>query len=112
MSPIQVAVITVAQAFDLSRPHESAAQYHTIRVEPGEYPVEVRTSKNGIRYVAALFTGVCVHSGYGSKRYHHEEGQPSSVTLQPYKYELRSGKACRGTVRITNDAAIDLASGV
>jgi hypothetical protein len=111
-SSIRVATIHVDSAFDMEREHESASAYHTIRVEPGAYPVEVRTSRYGDRYILATFTGICTHSGYGGKRYREEEGKPSEVTRQPYKYQLRSGRLCGGRVEIHNDAAIDTARGV
>ena len=108
---IRVATIHVTEAFDMSREHESASAYYTIRVEPGAYPVEVRTSRYGGRYIAAVFTGICTHSGYGGKRYREEEGRPGEVVKQPYKFNLRSGRYY-GRVEIHNDAAIDTAQGV
>lgn len=113
---ILVATIHITEACDMRRSQESASAYHTIRVEPGAYPVKVRTSRPmggaSYRYIVAEFTGICTHSGYGSKRYSEEEGKPSTVTRQPYKYELRSGKYWGGRVEIHNDAAIDTAHGV
>ena len=109
---ILVATIHITEARDMERQHESASAYHAIRVEPGAYRVEMRTSRYGDRYLLATFTGICTHSGYGGRRYHEEEGQPSEVTRQPYKYELRSGRFAGGRVEIHSDAAIDLARGV
>lgn len=87
-----VATITVAEAFDLNQPQESAAAYHCIRVEPGVYPVELRRSQyDGVRYLVALFSGVVTHSGYGGRRYREREGTIDTVGLQPYKYQLMSG---------------------
>lgn len=109
---IHVATIHIDAPRDMERSHESASAYHSIRVEPGAYRVEMRTSRYGDRYLLATFTGICTHSGYGGRRYHEEEGKPSEVTRQPYKYELRSGRYWGGRVEIHNDAAIDLARGV
>ena len=109
---ILVATIHIDTACDMQRQRESASAYHTIRVEPGAYRVEMRTSRHGDRYLLATFTGICTHSGYGGRRYREEEGKPSTVTRQPYKYELRSGKFWGGRVEIHNDAAIDMARGV
>jgi hypothetical protein len=109
---IRVATIHIDAACEMKREHESASAYHSIRVEPGAYPVEVRTTRYGDRYILATFTGICTHSGYGGNRYREEEGKPSEVTRQPYKYELRSGKYWGGRVEIHDDAAIDTAYGV
>lgn len=109
---ILVATIHIDAACEMGREHESAAAHHTIRVEPGAYPVKVITTRYGDRCIVAEFTGVCLRSGYGNKRYTNEEGQPSTVTRQPYKYELRSGNYQGRRVEIHNDAAIDTARGV
>lgn len=107
---VRVATIHIAEAFDLSRQHESAAQYHTIRVEPGAYPVEVLTS-NGRRYVVARFSGLCVSSGYGAKRYADKIGRPSEVSTYPYKYQLRTGRYL-GRVEIHDAGTLESAEGV
>lgn len=109
---ILVATIHITEACDMRRSQESASAYHTIRVEPGAYPVKAITTRYGDRCIVAEFTGICTHSGYGSKRYTEEEGKPSTVTRQPYKYELRGGTYLGGRVEIHNDAAIDTAYGV
>lgn len=109
---IQVATIHIDAAFEMSREHESAAAYHTIRVEPGAYPVKVITTRYGDRCIVAEFSGICTHSGYGGKRYREGEGKPSTVTRQPYKYMLRGGRCYGGQVEIHDDAAIDAARGV
>jgi hypothetical protein len=106
---IRVATIHISEAREMSRQHESASAYHTIRVEPGAYPVESVKTRYGDRCIVATFSGICVHSGYGGKRYHEQEGQPSTVTRQPSRYELRSGSYCGGRVEIHDDAAIDAA---
>ena len=108
---VHVATIQIAEAFDLDRQHESAAQYHSIRVEPGAYPVELRTSSRGDRYIVAIFTGICLASGYGARRYADEIGRPSQVITYPYKYQLRTGRYL-GRVEIQDAAALETARGV
>lgn len=109
---MHVATIHVDKAFDLHREHESAAQYHTIHVEPGTYPVEVRQDRQGRRYIVALFSGTCTASGYGPTRYRHEEGKPSTVARMPYKYLLRSGSYLGHRVEIHDAASLETADGV
>jgi hypothetical protein len=110
-SSVVVAVITVDAPFNLDRSQESASAYHTIRVDAGTYPVDVRLDGRGRRYVTARFSGVVLSSGYGGRRYHEHEGKTDTVALSPYKYELRNGKFW-GRVQMVNEAELDRAEGM
>lgn len=115
MAAIKVGHVTVTEAFDLNRPHESAAQYHRIRVEPGAYPVEVRDSRYGGKYAAVAFSGIVLASGYaGDSNVRHRdlEGATDTVVMQPYKYELRAGMYHGCKVTLDDPTALDAAQGV
>jgi hypothetical protein len=103
--------VTVPEQSFLNRGHESAAQYYTVRVEPGTYPVELRITSKGEQYLATAFTGICTASGYGSKRYESEIGQPGEVVYRPYRYELQAGKAHGFAVTLTDAEALEAARG-
>lgn len=112
---MQIGHVTVTEAFDLGRSHESAAQYYSIRVEPGKYPVEVRNSRYGEKYVAVVFSGIVLSAGYAgdsSVRHSNQEGKPGQVVMQPYKYELRSGRYGDCDVTIDHPDALDGVGGV
>lgn len=108
----QIGHVTVTKAFDLSRSHESAAQYYTIRVEPGTYPIEVRDSRYGGKYLAVPFGGRVLSAGYGNKRYSELEGTRGQVVMQPYKYELKSGRYWSCDVTLDDPAALHSVGGV
>lgn len=108
---VTVATITTSAAREMHRPQESASAYHIVNVPAGTYPVQLRTNGKGQKYLAALFTGTVVSSGYGGRRYREFEGQIDTVRLSPYKYELRAGKFW-GKVEILDAAALETAPGV
>jgi hypothetical protein len=108
---ILVATIKVDNARNMDRMHESASAYHTIRVEPGNYPVEVKINGRGERRLTASFTGKILSSGYGNKAYRELEGTTDTVKYNPRKYELLSGSYW-GEVTILDEATINLFGGV
>lgn len=110
---VRVGTMTIPEAFDCEESFESAAQYRTVRVKAGEYPIFVKVSRfDARRYVAVELSGVVTHSGYGSKRYTEEIGTVRTVRPSYYKYQLRAGKLYHGTATITDSAAFEAAQGV
>lgn len=107
---VVVAYVTIAAETEMSRCHESAAQYYTVRVQPGRYPVESRLTGKGERYLQVTFLGIVTEAGYGSKRYDSEIGQSGEVSYSPYKYQLHNGQF-HGPVEIVNLPALDACPG-
>lgn len=108
---VVVATIEVAEAFEMNRPAESASAYHYVKVEPGTYPVELRMTGKGERYLIAKFEGTVTSAGYRSKSYPEKVGTKDVLGLSPYKYQLRGGKYF-GKVTVTNPEALETARGV
>lgn len=108
---VVVATIEVAEAFEMNSPAESANAYHVIKVEPGTYPVELRMTGRGERYLVAAFEGTVTSSGYGRTSYPENVGAKDYLSLSPYKYQLREGKYF-GKVTVTNPEALETAGGV
>lgn len=109
--PVIVATITIEAAREIRRPEESFAAYHVVRVEPGTYPVELRTDGSGSRYLAAVFSGIVTASGYGSRRDDKRIGATGELILYPYKYQLRGGRFI-GAVTVLDEQALATAGGV
>lgn len=101
---------------------ESAAQYHTVLVPAGTYPIEHVVRSSGITsqqwaYVRIHLAGTVLESGYGAKRYDHLIGTADTWAQQPYKYELRraheeQARLYDGIVQITDFETLAKASGV
>lgn len=108
---VVVATIEVEKEFEMNRPAESASAYHVVKVPPGTYPVELRMTGQGKRYLIAAFRGTVTSSGYGSRSYPENVGKVEELGLSPYKYQIRGGKYF-GKATVTNPEALETAEGV
>lgn len=106
-----VATVTVSKAFIMRDSFESPCQYYSIQVEPGDYRVELRIGSRGDRWLAAIFTGPVLSSGWGTRKDGDKIGTPGEIIASPYKYQLRRGDFW-GAVAVHDLAALETAQGV
>lgn len=90
-----IATVTVDEAFTVDDSFESAAQYRSLRMEPGTYTIERRcTAYDGRKiapYHVLVTRGVVTSSGYGGdsrRTYHDEIGTEREHVCQLYDYQV------------------------
>ena len=96
----------ITETTEFSKGQEFAGAVDTVRVEPGRYPIELRISRYGDRYIGATLTGTLVYSAwFGSNTRVERPMTPDHYTWQPRGYEA-AGMAAKC------DPRIELAEGV
>lgn len=95
---VQIGTYTLTEAREFQVPQEYAGAAQTVRVEAGVYPVEVRMTQYGRKWVAIPMPGTLVFDAFynrigacGSMKVERPM-TATQHTLQPYGYELATMK--------------------